>query len=626
MSAYRKKGKYYSKYYNSTDYYSNTAYQESGSDNYTESGTDAPDGYQDYAAGYQDYAAGYQDYADGYQGYTDGYQGYTGVNQEDIGGYQGYTDVNQEDIGGYQGYTGVNQENAGGYQGYTSGVGNESAGYQGYYGRTEVNDGIRQPGQTYPYLRYPYRRQYQPYQSREDREKAEETQDNSTQNDLQTESDKPEDIRRRRSGQHRRMREEKLRKRRRRLLIALAVRAACMLGALIAVIPLFRLIFFSNPVKRKVILEAGTELDVKDFMKKDKVKGKFVTEASDISLDHVGEQKVQIEAKGKVRESRLIVKDTKAPKAEAAGSVIIDVDGKLKAKELVKNIKDATDVKCSYKKKPDLSKKGKTSAVVLLTDEGGNTSEVESNIKVIVDKEAPVIDGVAPLTGFIDEPISYKSSITVSDNCVRDIDVKVDNSKVDTKTEGTYDVTYTAVDRAGNKAEETTTITIKEKPENYITPEEVQEEADEILKKIIKKGMTKKEKAKAIYNWIRKNVGYISKSNKDSWTNGAHQGFTQRAGDCFVFFSTAKALLTQAGIPNLDVVKSDTSHSSHYWSLIDCGDGWYHFDTTPRQGTGDDFFMKTDAEILAYSQKHRNSHIFDQSLYPATPEEDSTIK
>ena len=303
MSAYRKKGKYYSKYYNSTDYYSNTAYQESGSDNYTESGTDAPDGYQDYAAGYQ--------------GYTDG--------------YQGYTDVNQEDIGGYQGYTGVNQENAGGYQGYTSGVGNESAGYQGYYGRTEVNDGIRQPGQTYPYLRYPYRRQYQPYQSREDREKAEETQDNSTQNDLQTESDKPEDIRRRRSGQHRRMREEKLRKRRRRLLIALAVRAACMLGALIAVILLFRLIFFSNPVKRKVILEAGTELDVKDFMKKDKVKGKFVTEASDISLDHVGEQKVQIEAKGKVRESRLIVKDTKAPKAEAAGSVIIDVDGKLKA-------------------------------------------------------------------------------------------------------------------------------------------------------------------------------------------------------------------------------------------------------------------------------------------------------
>ena len=89
--------------------------------------------------------------------------------------------------------------------------------------------------------------------------------------------------------------------------------------------------------------------------------------------------------------------------------------------------------------------------------------------------------------------------------------------------------------------------------------------------------------------------------------------------------ATSKALLTRAGIPNLDVVKSDTSHSSHYWSLIDCGDGWYHFDTTPRYGGGS-FFMLTDAEILAYSEAHRDSHIFDRSLYPATPETDSTIE
>ena len=169
-------------------------------------------------------------------------------------------------------------------------------------------------------------------------------------------------------------------------------------------------------------------------------------------------------------------------------------------------------------------------------------------------------------------------------------------------------------------------ITIKEKPQNYVTPEEVLEEADEVLKEITKKGMTKKEKAKAIYEWARMNIGYVNKSEKDSWTNGAHQGFTEKSGDCFVFFATAKALLTQAGIPNLDVVKSDTSHSSHYWSLIDCGDGWYHFDATPRMGGGDDFFMKTDAQILKYSKNHRNSHIFDQSLYPATPTEESTVK
>ena len=120
-------------------------------------------------------------------------------------------------------------------------------------------------------------------------------------------------------------------------------------------------------------------------------------------------------------------------------------------------------------------------------------------------------------------------------------------------------------------------------------------------------------------------MGYIDSSEKDSWTNGAYQGFTEGQGDCFVFFATSKALLTRAEIPNIDVVKSDTSHSSHYWSLINCGDGWYHFDTTPRYGGGS-FFMLTDAEILEYSEAHRDSHIFDRSLYPATPETESTIE
>ena len=57
---------------------------------------------------------------------------------------------------------------------------------------------------------------------------------------------------------------------------------------------------------------------------------------------------------------------------------------------------------------------------------------------------------------------------------------------------------------------------------------------------------------------------------------------------------------------------------------MDVGDGWYHFDTTPRQGGGE-FFLLTDEEILNYSKAHKNSHIFDQSKYPATPTEDSSV-
>ncbi|MCI9239235.1 MAG: hypothetical protein HFH07_12790 [Dorea sp.] len=616
MGTYREKEKYYT----STDYYSSTAYQEYSGDDYIEFGPDELDSYNNYDEEFDDYSEGFDDYSESSLDHLD-YSAYAEESYddqpEDFQSHQAAWQYDEYEPG-YQNahQTAYDDSYAQGYQNarQTADGAGYAQEYQGYrqtayadHARQEANERQRQQPQQ-PV----YRRSAQSYRFGSDY-------------DMQPEPDEEEILRRREARRRRKIREEKRRRRRKRLLIALSVRLACMCIALIAVISIFRLLFFSSPVKRKVTVEAGKELDVKDFLKKEKTEGKFVTDISKISLDHVGEHEIILKVKGKERKSRLIVEDTKAPKGEPV-SVVIDVDGELKAKELVENIQDATDVKCSFKKEPDLSKKGKISAVVILTDEGGNTTEVESDVKVIVDKEAPVIDGVAPLTGFIGEPISYKSSITVTDNCVRDIDVTVDNSKVDTKTEGTYDVFYTAVDRAGNKAEASTTITIKEKPKNYVAPEEALEEADEVLKEIITKGMTKKEKAKAIYDWVRANVAYVNKSDKDSWTNGAHQGFTQNSGDCFVFFATAKALLTQAEIPNLDVVKSDTSHSSHYWSLIDCGDGWYHFDTTPRTGGDDDFFMKTDEQILKYSKAHKNSHIFDQSLYPATPTEDSTVK
>ncbi len=428
--------------------------------------------------------------------------------------------------------------------------------------------------------------------------------------------------RRRRERQRRRM--ARLRKRRRALLLRMA---GVMFLFIVFIILIIRL-FFSNPVEKEITVEAGIDdLAAEDFLRKDGVEIEFVTDMSGIDLNHVGEHEITLKAKGKERTSTLIVEDTVAPKGEAQSeAVTVDMNGKVDAADLIASIDDVTDVKCTFKEEPDLSAEASDVPVtVVLTDEGGNTAEVEARINIIEDTEAPVIDGVAPITSFLGDPISYKSEITVTDNCDRDVELEVDNSEVNPDAAGTYTVRYSATDRAGNTAEAETTITIQEKPENYVEPEEVYALADEVLAEITTDDMTLKEKARAIYDWTRNNVGYINTSEKDSWTNGAYQGFTEGQGDCFVFFATSKALLTRAEIPNIDVVKSDTSHSSHYWSLIDCGDGWYHFDTTPRYGGGA-FFMLTDAEILEYSQAHNNSHIFDQSLYPATPETDSTIE
>ncbi len=418
MSTYWRKRKYYT----GTDYYSSVSSQEYGDDNGIGQNAGYTEEYQQPVYDYSSYYQGNQQPVYDYGQQSLAYNRY----QYDEQALQRYRDRRKREENRRQLERGRRER--------------EESYRQPERGRREREESYRQPDRGRSMDRESRR---QPYRSRNISEEE-----------------------RRQARRNRRMREERRRRRRRRLFIALAVRLACLLVILAAVISLARFTMsFVNPVKRKVTVEAGTELDVKDFLKREKVKGSFVTDISKVSLDHVGEREIILKVRGKERKSRLIVEDTKAPKAESA-SVVINVNEKLEAKDLVKNIQDATDVKCSFKEKPDLSKADKITAGITLTDEGGNTKEVISNIEVVVDREPPVMEGIAPLTGYIGEPISYKSTLTVTDNCMGDIDVQVDSSKVDTNTEGTYDVIYTAVDRAGNKAEASTTVTIMEKPEN----------------------------------------------------------------------------------------------------------------------------------------------------------------
>ena len=145
--------------------------------------------------------------------------------------------------------------------------------------------------------------------------------------------------------------------------------------------------------------------------------------------------------------------------------------------------------------------------------------------------------------------------------------------------------------------------------------------ADRVLAQITNENMTKAEKAQAIYSWVRANMRYVDHSEKGDWVKSAFEGFRRKSGDCYTYYSVSLALLSRAGIPSIEVVRID----GHHWrNQINCGDGWYHFDTTPRSGGGV-FFMLTDQQILDYSNSHvsgRHSvgtHNFDRSLYPQTP-------
>jgi hypothetical protein len=428
-----------------------------------------------------------------------------------------------------------------------------------------------------------------------------------------------------------------MKRRRRQLMLR---RAILVLAALLILTLIFASVMFvaklvspetkpgnkANPVVEKYSMEAGTKLLATDLLK-DSQKGnaEFVTDVDALNLNIPGLHRIEIKVDGKNYFTTVTVADTIAPTAEPADAITkpgVVPD----AEKLVKNIKDAGPVTVTYKQKPDVSVNDKTvTAIVLLTDAGGNTATVKVPVLVFLDEIAPVISGAVNRVYYIGDSVAYKEGVTVTDDQTKNPVLTVDNKAVRPQTPGSYPVIYKAKDASGNETSVTVYFTFRERPSGYVEPEVVYEYARDILKNKIKvtDKMTKPQVAAAIYNWVKQNIRWNDHSNKDhGWAAGAKDGFEQRQGDCFTYYSVTKALLDVAGIPNLDVVKvvtPETSQSAHYWSLVDVGDGWYHMDCTPRANAYEDsFFLYTDAEMLAYSQKPENKNCFnfDPDAYP----------
>lgn len=374
-------------------------------------------------------------------------------------------------------------------------------------------------------------------------------------------------------------------------------------------------IFFSNKLYKSVTVEAGTALtDTSKFIKNKKTSGTFVTNLSIIDVNSPGVYKIEIQIGKKIFSSNLKVVDTTAPVAEVVKQEIW-ANQNLEAKAFVKNIVDVTDVKVSFKKQPDFGKVGSSEVLIILEDLGGNKTELQALLTIKKDIEPPKIIGAHDITIYIGDKALYKRDVTINDNSGENIELVVDSSAVNLKKEGTYDLTYKATDASGNTATKTVKVNVKEKTNDYVSKDDLDILADKVLATIIKDSMTPREKANAIYKWTKHNIGYVNQADKSDWVKSAYQGIKKRTGDCFVYFSVAQELLTRAGIENQAIVKQG---GGHYWNMVNLGEGWYHFDTTPRIGGGE-FFMLTDAQLEEYSKNHKNSHIFDRTKYPATP-------
>lgn len=340
----------------------------------------------------------------------------------------------------------------------------------------------------------------------------------------------------------------------------------------------------------------------------------YITDINEIDTSVPGEYEISMLVDGRESVVYLIVKDTIAP-----AFTVKHIDGwtlkPVAPEDFVVSGQDATAVTYSFAGEPDWTKEGSGSVEVVATDAGGNTSSKIATFKLKKDTVAPEVS-LSTIDIIIGEAVSYKKAVGYSDNADSKAELKleIDNSKVDPNTVGTYQVTYTVTDTAGNSTSKTGEVYVMAEKPVYYNETIVNEKADEVLAQILKDTMTPMEKTRAIYNWVHGKIGYISHSEKGDWVRGAYEGLVKRQGDCFVYACTAKVLLTRAGIENMDIVKSKVN-PSHYWNLVNLGEGWYHFDATPRKDKTV-FFMWTDDKLREYSESHKDTHIYDASLYP----------
>ena len=372
-----------------------------------------------------------------------------------------------------------------------------------------------------------------------------------------------------------------------------------------------------SPVIPSLSIEMGEDIpDVSEFVLIDATAKWVDKEQTEIDFSIPATHKLDLELNGSRYTVELVVLDTIAPVLE-----VKDVKGFLsierKAEEFVKNCKDVTVVEYTFETAPDLTKLGTQQVVIIATDQGGNQTKKTANLTLEADTVAPKITGAKNKTIYIGEAVSYRSGVTITDNSGAECELTVDSTAVNNNKVGKYKVVYTAKDPAGNTTSATITLTVIARTYSL---EAVNQLADDALATIIKTGMTNREKAQAIYKYIQSHVGYISFSEKGDYIRAAYEGLATGKGDCYVYASVAKVMLTRAGITNMDIERIPEGDSMHYWNLVDIGDGhgWYHFDTTPRKDKTK-FFLWDDASIKAYSDAHNNCHNYDRSLYPDIP-------
>ena len=258
--------------------------------------------------------------------------------------------------------------------------------------------------------------------------------------------------------------------------------------------------------KSSITIELGNEdaIKISDFMDLDKNELKSAKlNTKDVNFFKEGNYKATISYKDKDYDIKVKVKDTVAPKITVSDNIVVQTGNPLYMSDIITNVTELSgNIDASFKDKSksesvdntesvsatESTESGSSSVIavggcnlkhndeitytksgdydntITVTDDAGNTSDIDIKISVI---DAPSINGISDKTVTVGDTIDYLSGVTAVDGKGTDItgNIEVDSSKVDINTPGTYQTTYKVTDSYGFSTGANCNITVNEKKE-----------------------------------------------------------------------------------------------------------------------------------------------------------------
>lgn len=403
-------------------------------------------------------------------------------------------------------------------------------------------------------------------------------------------------------------------KRRRILCIAACVMAICSLAIFVACDAKVN-------IKKDVLIEAGTPITLQAFFDEQVPdNAMFLTDISGIDTNIPAVYQLKIACGNQEEDVVLRIEDHTGPTGNAVPVSIYSNWKMPDAADCVSHLYDLSGIaRVEYQEgTPAFTASGEYSVPVVVTDVYGNSTVIPVPFTVIADHTAPSIMGAhdLELEGNPDS-LDFFDGVTVTDDYDTEPVIKVDDSLVKYEEEGTYDLIYKAIDKAGNIGTVTVKITITlpadAEPVEY---EDYDVSGDPYpLAQSVMAGLWRDsdvETARAIFNWVHDTLWFRLLSGSRSYEDAAYRGFSRHNGDCYVYYACCKMLLDMAGIENMRVDRYPRYNGNiHYWLLVKLNGEWYHCDAT--EGYNDHpgiWFMCTDEQI------NDRYHQFDGSLYP----------